>query len=192
MSYLTPVIDVFGFDGQSLAVNSLGDQTDCYPYRYMQTRTHAYYPVPLKTCNSGSGWSQRAVDATNRIDIALGAATGTKILIDAGGTTECELDVPAATAIATAEAYWTARKSAGWNAVYALTVPPSTGFDAGEEAIRVALNNLIRASTVLDGVLDTDTVPALATAGAAGFSDGTHFNFIGHIAVKDLILAEIP
>lgn len=132
----------------------------------------------------GTTWTQRAVDAASREDARyLSATAGPKVFIDTSGTTDVELLSDAPTIIANAQAYWAARRAAGWDFIIATTVPDSSIFDGTEDALRAAVNDAIEDSVdpgvMLDAFVDWRLVPEfenhLSGAFALELGEYTHF-----------------
>lgn len=165
--------DLIAWDGQSLAVYPAGD---AYPAVVAATRSGVWGPVVAR---EGTTWSTRSLTADRRVDRLAGLVTGAKVLADCGGTSELIGGTLADDVFAAASAYWSARTSAGFT-VLAATCPPSSAMTAGEEAERVAFNELVRGHGV--AVVDLAVVPELVDPAGAGYTDGTHFSVAGAAA----------
>ena len=184
--------DLYGFEGQSLNLSpsGAGNVADRHP-----AKVHAVFPGSLGpvTGISGASWATRSLDATNRVDRWLRRATGSSFLIDVGGTTDVLVETVAADILADAEAFWTARASAGWGFIVAATITPSTLFNGTKETLRLATNTLIRASTVPDAIADLAADPLLDDyTDTTYYSDGTHPTAAGATAIANVILAALP
>lgn len=119
-----------------------------------------------------TSWSQRSssTKAWEDVDRHVGSVTGRRLILDAGGSTDIVLGLTAAQILTNAEAYWGARVARFPGlAVVACTILPATGYSAGQEAIRLAANDLIRASSLVDAVADWAALPALTDPTNATF-----------------------
>lgn len=144
---------------------------------------------------SGTTYATRATSVAARTDY-LATMYENGYYIDIAGQSDLIAGTAAATILAAAEANATARKAAGFKKVIICTVPPISftgwGFDAGDEAIRVAYNNLVRASTVFDAVADIAVIPELANPdNLTYFSDGLHPTAAGAALIANSIDAAL-
>lgn len=164
------------FDGQSL--NVVPGPVTTFPYRTMR-----YYPnVPYSLNDvavSGTSWTVLNANAPQRVDPLASLAPFT-ILNMCGGTSDLwapELnDGP--TVYADMVAYANARRTAGFDYVIAVTIAPSTTFDATQESNRVSANSLIMAdaSNAFDAQVDFAGIPQLTDPNnTTYYFDGTHY-----------------
>jgi lysophospholipase L1-like esterase len=172
------------FDGQSLP---LGPSTAlAYPARTVAALSGTFGQVEAV---SNTTWLQRSTRAARRVDRHLRRTTGRKVLVDCGGTSNINNGENAAAILAEAEAYWTARRTAGWDLIVATDVPDSIGFQPDEETQRAALNAALATSSLVDVF-----VPIAATLGdptGPNFTDGTHLAAPGAQAIADLLAAAL-
>lgn len=175
MTALAPRSDLIVWDGQSLA-NFPGPAT-AYPALVNATRTGLLGPVEAR---DGTTWATRALTAARRVDQHPYTVSGLRALGDCGGTSEVASGTAAADILASATGYWADRLAAGFDVVVAATITPSTVFDPGDEAERLAFNDLLR-NLVMAGVTvcDLAAVPILADPAGPGYDDGTHFSVAG-------------
>lgn len=152
----------------------------------------------VTVARGGTGYAQRNADVVRRVDRHLASVTGPSRLLDAGGTTDLIVGALAVNLITVIEAYWEARRTAGFDWIVASTVPDSDGFvaDPDAETERQALNDLIRASAVPDGVADVAGIAVLGDSGASAdttyFSDGTHYTNAATLLAAPLFVAALP
>lgn len=178
MTYRVRPADLIVFDGQSL--NLVPNAAQSFPTKTMATGiTHtAWYNAAI----TATSWTQRAVDAAERVDKRLRSVptTGICTLFDTAGTRNiAALNQDAATAFAEAAAYWADRRTAGFDLIVASTLAPSTSFVGDEPAEMAAFNNLLRAAVgdEIDALADWDTIPEATDAtNTTYFPDGTHLS----------------
>lgn len=142
----------------------------------------------------GTTYATRATTAQDRC-YATFKNSQTPVLVDLGGESDLIASMTAAQVLTAMENYHDAAKAKG--AVYTLcaTVPPGTiptWYSEGQNTERIALNNLIRASTHWDAVIDLDTVPESADpSNLTYFSDGVHPTAALAAIWADLIATEL-
>jgi hypothetical protein len=180
-----PPCDLIVWDGQSLA--NVPDAATAYPAVVHASLTHTDKAVRAR---NGTTWATRTVNADRRVDPLVRAVNGTRTLIDAGGTSDIDNGMTAAAILADAEAYWTARRSAGFDLIIACTVPPIAGYSAPELAVRSTLNGSILASSVPDAVVDWTAIPELEDPTDTDYfdPDGIHFDANGAAVAGAAIL----
>lgn len=192
MAVLVRPADLYVADGQSLMLQPNPGVT--VPERVASSVGAGRH---VTVARGGTSYSQRNADVVRRVDSQLSSVTGSAFLLDAGGTTDLLVGAQAANLILTMEAYWTARRSAGFDWIVASTVPDSVGFvgDADAETQRQALNALILASSVPDAVADIADLSQLGPSGASAdttyFSDGTHYTNAATLLAGPLFYAAL-
>lgn len=134
---------------------------------------------------SGTTYAFRNTTVIDRVDRAYINATRNTIL-DVGGQTDLlpgaagGLALTGAALLAISEAYADARRAAGCDYVVEFTVLKSTFYDAPQEAQRVIYNNLMKASTHFDAVVDVASRAEFSDPNnATYFYDGLHFTQAG-------------
>lgn len=192
--------DLYAYDGQSLMVApepgiSVPERVEAIVGRGQHlTGTYGRDSVAW----GGSSYGQRTQDAARRVDRHLRRTVGTKYIFDGGCQTDLILGAQAASLIVTMEAYWSARKAAGWDFLIASTVPDmnSAYQTPAIETQRQAINELIRSSTVPDAVADIAAVPELGPSGASQnasyFFDGLHYTNAATLLAGEVFAAALP
>jgi hypothetical protein len=163
------------FDGQSL--NNSPSATS-FPAQLMSGRTVPWSNVAI----NGTAVDALATTAPARRDPVL-QHTATSVLVFVGGQSDLVLNDSAATLLADLESYATASRAAGADKIIMSTIPPSTGYTAPQEAVRVAVNPLILASSAFDAVIDLATATNLTDASnITYYADGLHWTTAGALA----------
>lgn len=148
---LTPI--GFVTDGQSF-----GNSPTASPYG-VRLDTHA----PVENVSvGGTTYAQREVTASARVDWRASRFTRA-VLLDVGGQSDLLASMSAAAVLTDMETYATNRRAAGFDIVVTATVPPAGAawYTGPQNVQRLALNALIRASSVFDAVADLALRPEL-------------------------------
>lgn len=99
------------------------------------------------------------------------------------------------TALTNYKAYCSARISAGWQKVVAVTVLPRSGGDANFESYRATCNTELRNPAnigvywhaVADVAADPNLGPAGSTSNTTYYADGTHLTDVGYAIVSSIV-----
>lgn len=178
--------DLFVFDGQSLA--NTPDSVDNFPSKVKVDLDGVSRVVAL----SGTSYAQRTVAVGSRVDRLLSGVAGTRVLIDCPMQAEILAGDSAATIIATAEAYWNARRAEGFDFIICTTVIDAEPYDAAMDAVRATLNTSIRSSSALDAVADLALIPEFIPHVTGTYSsDGIHVNDAATDLIAPVVLAAI-
>jgi hypothetical protein len=166
------------FDGQSY--NLVPGPHASYPSRVMDGRDATWKVVAL----NGTSWTTLANDADERAR----PSGGYDVLVMAGGFTDLVGEQDRAREVLADEvAYAEAARARGFDAVVALTIPPSTVIaDLGYERERVEHNRLLVESDAFDAVVDIE-VDCLDDPRSSCYSDGTHWTGRGARIVAGLL-----
>jgi hypothetical protein len=167
------------FDGQSY--NLVPGRHRSYPAQVMADRDEDWSVVAL----DGTSWTVLADDAADRQQLS----EGFDLLVMAGGFTDLAGELDSAEQVLADEvAYADAARARGFDAVVALTIPPSTVIEnrPGQEAERVQHNRLLLKSAGFDAVVDIE-VPCIDDARSDCYSDGTHWSGRGAGIVAELV-----
>jgi lysophospholipase L1-like esterase len=136
---------------------------------------------------SGTSWSTLATTAVSRADHVIKNADKT-VLIMCGGTSDVLENDSAATILSDMESYANNRRAAGVDYIINTTITGYTSFTGPQEAVRVAANALIEASSVWDAVVDLAAVPELDDpTDVTYYSGGLHWTAAGAQVVADEI-----
>lgn len=181
------------FDGQSLPVHPLADQTLNFPARLMTGRLAPDGVVAV----GGLSWQQLDNDVSARIGPFVKMAPKI-VYIQVGGTTQVNLGQAAADIYASEGAIiaQVAALVPGGSDFYVIgtTTTPSTAFDPTSDAILITLNalKLADASNFYDVVVDLAGDPRLDDpTDTTAYSDGTHLTTTnvtgGHAIFAELL-----
>lgn len=175
-------------DGQSLNNLPAGDtwiiqlQADHLPDVTIWNCSVDGYPFDsLEADNLAARRNQFATAATN------------SILVLIGGQSDIIFGDTAATIYADMVTYAESATAAGFDAVIATTIVPSTFYSAGQNTIRLAANTLISADG--DGafttVVDLANTAGLDTVPGASYADGLHWSATGAAEAAAALAAPI-
>ena len=179
------------FDGQSLPLVP-ATATLAFPARVMSGRG-----VPWTvTAVGASSWTAFSCSAAATRTHIYGPMADRSILVMAGGTTDLTDGDTGAQAFADAISYADAARTAGFDRVIALTIPPSTALLNTEplETARTDHNTLMvaDAGSDFDAIVDLSDDPDFEDATSTYFSvDETHFSIKGARAAARLLAPHI-
>lgn len=161
------------FDGQSL--NNVPSASNM-PSLTMAGRTTPWRNV----ATTAWSWTQLAANAASRRDPVLQNA-GRTLLVLTGGLSDILLEGnTAAQVLADMEAYAASARAAGADRIIGSTIAPSTALSAPQDAIRLAANALILASTAWEAAVDIVADSRLQNpANTTYYSDGSHWTAAG-------------
>jgi hypothetical protein len=162
------------FDGQSNTLSPT--MMSAYPAKLMNTFL-AGIPY-MNVAVPGTTYKQRTDTAPSRVDIYPQYCQQI-ILFAEGGVHDILEGLNADQIGARVKTYVTGRRAAGYDAVVAATIPPSTYYTPANEAVRVAWNKKLKeqaASMGIDMVVDVAAIPQLQNpADRSMYYDGVHF-----------------
>lgn len=170
------------FDGQSHNLYPLNG-VSC-PSQAMATRALPWVNI----ARTGQAWSTLAGTITSRVAENYRChARAVAVLI--GGSSDVDEGDSAAAVLADMESYAATHRALGASAIVAATIPPGALFaDGGQDAVRLAANELIRASSSWDAVADVAGIPDLADYNDSEFyGDTVHWTTAGAALAAELV-----
>lgn len=172
------------FDGQSLNLLPIGSR---WPSLAMARRGEHWN----NQSNGSTSWTSLHKRAPQIVYPLAALASNAVLVLGIGGETDLmdESD-SGATVYADLVAYSAAAKTAGFDKVLGLTIPPSTAFTSPQNTARLNANTLILAdaSGAFDAKVDVSVAPLDDASNTTYYSDGLHLTAAGALAVADLVL----
>lgn len=175
------------FDGQSLMTQPAGASA---PIRV--DRRMGRYPSVHQVAISSTTYAEREATAATRYAGLLGTSQRA-IIVDLGAQTDLWSGMTAGQVYTAATDYYAARRSEGADGIAVLTVPTSVTFalNPGTYNIeRLAFNDLLRNSGLVDVVIDLAADPRFQNSGDGLYFDGdaTHPSALGADTMASLIV----
>lgn len=174
------------FDGQSLFTTPTLEEAAPNQVFLMTNREITVTNLAV----AATTYSDRTSTVASRYGAVL-SATQWSAVVDFGGQSDLWADMSATDLYTAALAYWDARRTAGADAIAVCTVPTALNFvlSSTQNTQRLAYNNLLRASTDIDVVVDVAADPRFDDSTDTTYFavDQVHPNATGALAIAELV-----
>lgn len=161
------------FTGQSFG--NVPAPPNNYPTLLEGLLPSAWYADDFNACVNGTLYVQREATAASDVDAHV-SSSHRSVMLDVGGPTDIANNFTAAQILGWAETYFDNRRAAGVDFVIGFTATPSTIYSAPQDAVRLAYNDLLRASTHVDAVCDMANIPELSDPTNTTYYDGSQLH----------------